>query len=200
MTLICRAIVRVYLHNTADPPVEDLPLMLTISSVYADHAYHFFLHISDTSPTYLQFLIVPCYYIICFGCLMGFTMHFYIIFGTNLLTGGPVQIVVFLPISVFHRKGISNRLQTEWNLWESYFLNKRNPGELEWTSRKKRGDHAAGRHAQGGRRAPLPRGFLVGCLMSTPSPLDHVCSENHVPEGFIPFGLRLISFSFETLK
>ena len=27
--------------------------------------------------------------------IMGFTLHFYIIFGTNLLTGGPVQIVVF---------------------------------------------------------------------------------------------------------
>ena len=26
---------------------------------------------------------------------MGFTMHFYIIFGTNLLTGGSVQIAVF---------------------------------------------------------------------------------------------------------
>ena len=35
---------------------------------------------------------------------MGFTKHFYIIFGTNLLTGGPAQIVVFLPISVFRRK------------------------------------------------------------------------------------------------
>ena len=35
---------------------------------------------------------------------MGFTSHFYIIFGTNLLTGGPSQIVGFLPISVFRRK------------------------------------------------------------------------------------------------
>ena len=26
--------------------------------------------------------------------LMGFILHFYIIFGTNLLTGGPTQIVV----------------------------------------------------------------------------------------------------------
>ena len=26
---------------------------------------------------------------------MGFTMHFYFIFGTNLLTEGPVQIAVF---------------------------------------------------------------------------------------------------------
>ena len=36
---------------------------------------------------------------------------------------------------------------------------------------------------------------LVDCLTQGPSPLDHVCSENHVPEGFIPFGLRLYSFS-----
>ena len=35
---------------------------------------------------------------------MGFTLHFYIIFGTNLLTGGPTHIAVFLPISVFRRK------------------------------------------------------------------------------------------------
>ena len=39
---------------------------------------------------------------------MGFNMLFYIIFGTNLLTGGPVPVAVFLPISVFGRKGISN--------------------------------------------------------------------------------------------
>ena len=38
---------------------------------------------------------------------MGFNIPFYIIFGTNLLTKGPVQIAVFLPISVFRRKGIS---------------------------------------------------------------------------------------------
>ena len=35
---------------------------------------------------------------------MGFTLHFYIIFGTNLLTGGPARIAVFLPISVFVEK------------------------------------------------------------------------------------------------
>src|SRR6187401_78146 len=42
---------------------------------------------------------------------MGFIIHFYIYFGTNLLTQGPVQIAVFLPISVFRRKGISNGVQ-----------------------------------------------------------------------------------------
>ena len=36
-----------------------------------------------------------CYYIMHLGCLMGFILHFYIIFGTNLLTGGPAHIVVF---------------------------------------------------------------------------------------------------------
>ena len=36
--------------------------------------------------------------------IMGFTKHFYIIFGTNLLTGGPTHIVVFVPISLFEEK------------------------------------------------------------------------------------------------
>ena len=67
---------------------------------------------------------------------MGFNMHFYIIFGTILLTGGPVPVAVFLPISVFHRKGISNGIQTERNLREDLFWNKHNPGDLEWRSRK----------------------------------------------------------------
>ena len=52
----------------------------------------------------------------------------------------------------------------------------------------------------GGRRASLPRGLLVCFLTSTPSPLDHVCSKNHAPEGFVPFGLRLIFLFCETLK
>ena len=42
---------------------------------------------------------------------MGFIIHIYIIFGTNLLTQGPVQIAVFLPISVFRRKRITNGVQ-----------------------------------------------------------------------------------------
>ena len=37
--------------------------------------------------------------------LMGFTKHFYIIFGTNLLTGGPAQIAVFCLFQCFAEKG-----------------------------------------------------------------------------------------------
>ena len=35
---------------------------------------------------------------------MGFIIHFYIIFGTNLLTGGPGQIVVFCLFHSFAEK------------------------------------------------------------------------------------------------
>ena len=88
-------------------------------------------------------------------------MLFYIIFGTNLLTGDPVPVVVFLPISVFRRKAISNRIQTERNLREDLSWNKRNPGDLEWNSETQRGGHEAGGRAQGGRRAAHPHGPLV---------------------------------------
>ena len=53
---------------------------------------------------------------------------------------------------------------------------------------------------EGGGRASLPRGRLVASLTSTPSLLDCVCSKNGSPEGFIPFGLRLIFLFCETLK
>ena len=76
--------------------------------------------------------------------LMRFILHFYIIFGTNLLTGGPAQIAVFLPISVFRGKGISNGVQTERNQRECCFCNKHDPGDLEWTSRNNHGGHEAG--------------------------------------------------------
>ena len=72
---------------------------------------------------------------------MGFKMLFYITFGTNLLTGGPVPVSVFLPILEFCRKRISNGVQTEWNLRERDFWNERDPEDLDPTSRKQRGDH-----------------------------------------------------------
>ena len=72
-------------------------------------------------------------------------------------------------------------------------------GEGGWSG-ELRGAHEGGGRAQGGRRASLPRDLLAPLLMSIPSPLDHVCSKNNSPEGFIPFGLRFIFLFFETLK
>ena len=106
-----------------------------------------------------------------FWMFMGFTLHIYIIFGTNLLTGGPARIVVFLPILVFRRKGISNGVQTEWNLQERDFWNKRDPGDLEWTSRNKRGGHEAG-------GVPIPLG-MHSTLMG-PSLLHRPTSSSYI--------------------
>ena len=41
------------------------------------------------------------------------------------------------------------------------FWNKRNPGDLEWTSSSKRGGHEGARRALGGWACPHPRGPLV---------------------------------------
>ena len=47
---------------------------------------------------------------------MGFTLHFYIIFGTNLLTGGPAQIAVFCLFQCFTEKDY----QTEFKRDETF--------------------------------------------------------------------------------
>ena len=65
---------------------------------------------------------------------------------------------------------------------------------------EQQGAHEGGGRALGGGRAPLPRGLLFCFLTYGPSLLDHILPKNHVPEGFIPFGLRLIFLFCETLK
>ena len=86
-------------------------------------------------------------YYLLFWAILGFIFHFYITFGTNLLTGGPTQICCFLPISVFGRKGISNGVETEWNLWERDFRNEHDPEDLDPTSSNQRGRHEVGGRA-----------------------------------------------------
>ena len=61
---------------------------------------------------------------------MGFIIHFYIIFGTNLLTGGPTQICCFMPILVLRGKGILDGVKTERNQLEKLFLEEKQPDGL----------------------------------------------------------------------
>ena len=82
-----------------------------------------------------------------FGCLMGFIIHFYIIFGTNLLTKGPVQIAVFCPFQCFGEKEYQTESKQNETFRRVIFWNKHDPGDLEWVSRKKRGGHEAGGRA-----------------------------------------------------
>ena len=123
---------------------------------------------------YVSNVSIICYcsmlYYIMFWTLLGFIIHFYIIFGTNLLTGGPAQNCCFLPISVSCRKRISNGVQTEWNLRERDFLNRYDPGDLDPPLRKDGGGH------EGGGRAPLGR---APCLVG-PSKLHQRTSSSYI--------------------
>ena len=97
-------------------------------------------------------------YYLLFWTLLGFIIHFYIIFGTNLLTGGPAQNCCFLPISVFRVNRISNGVQTEWNLRERDFRNEHDPEDLDPTSRHQPGGHEVGGHGYPPGCALHPRG------------------------------------------
>ena len=97
-------------------------------------------------------------YYLLFWTLLGFIIHFYIIFETNLLTGGPAQNCYFLPVLGFRRKGISNGVQTEWNLRERNFLTEHDPGDLDPTSSNQQGNHEVGGARLPPRRALHPRG------------------------------------------
>ena len=73
---------------------------------------------------------------------MGFIIHFYIIFGTNLLTQGPVQIDVFLPISVFHRKGISDGMKPSGELFLEQTWSRGLGVDVKKSTRRPRGREA----------------------------------------------------------
>ena len=66
--------------------------------------------------------------------LMGLFIHFYIIFGTNLLTGGPSQNCCFLPILGFEEK----EYQTESKRNETFgnVIFRTNKIQETWTLRQ----------------------------------------------------------------
>ena len=83
---------------------------------------------------------------------MGFVIHFYIIFGTNLLTGGPTQIAAFLPISVFRRKRIS--MESKWNETFGSMIFGTNMIQRTWSGRQAINEEAT---RQGARLPPWAR-------------------------------------------
>ena len=139
-----------------------------------------------------------CYLL--FWEILGFIIHFYIIFGTNLLTGGPAQNSCFCLFQCFEEKEYQTESKQNETNWRSYLWKESYQKSFECTSGKKGGSHEGGGRAHPPRARPLPRGSLVPFLTCTPSRLDHVFSKKITPEGFSPFGLRLIFLFFETLK
>ena len=103
-----------------------------------------------------------CYLL--FWAILGFIIHFYSTFGTNLLTGGPAQICCFMPISVFRRKGISNGVETERNQLEKLFWKESYRIDLDPTSGELRAAHEGG-------GAPNPLGRAPCLVPSSLLPL-----------------------------
>jgi len=140
-------------------------------------------------------------YYLLFWTILGFIFHFYITFGTNLLTGGPAQICCFMPISVFWRKGISDGVETERNQLEKLFLEGKQPGRLGVHVKKET------RKARG--RGAHPRGLSAPPTLVSTSRISRRALQVHrvaflpkitSPVDFVPFWLRLIFLFLETLK
>ena len=79
------------------------------------------------SPTYLQFLIVPCYYIINLGCFICIIMLFYIIFWTNLLTQ---CWLLFSLVFVFYKKINTRWSQNGTKLFDDFSWTRRHLGSF----------------------------------------------------------------------
>ena len=82
---------------------------------------------------------------------MGFILHIYLIFGTNLLTEGPARMDVFLPISVFRRKRISKESKRN-KIFENMIFGT-NMIQRTWSARQEAIEE--GRRVEG---APFPSG------------------------------------------
>ena len=70
-------------------------------------------------------------YYLLFWAIFGFIFHFYIIFGTNLLTGGPTQNCYFLPFSVFEET--EYQTESKWNETFGNVIFSPNVIEETWT-------------------------------------------------------------------
>ena len=104
--------------------------------------------------------------------LMGFILHFYIIFGTNLLTGGPAQIVVFCLFSVSQKKNIKrspNGMKPSGELFLEQTQCRRLGVDVKKQSRRPRGR---------GRTHPLgaPSTLVGPSLLHRPTSSSYICS------------------------
>ena len=89
-------------------------------------------------------------YYILFWSLMGFIIHFYITFGTNLLTGGPAQNCCFCLFQSFAEKEYQTESKRNETFWNVIFGT--NMIQRTWSGRQERSEEAT---RQEGEPAPL---------------------------------------------
>ena len=106
-----------------------------------------------------------------FWMLMGFILHFCIIFGTNLLTGGPTQIVVFCLFQCFAEK----EYQTESKRNETFgsLIFGTNVIQRTWSGCQETNDEFT---RQGG----APSTLVGPPLLHRPTSSSYICS--HTPK------------------
>ena len=83
-------------------------------------------------------------YYLLFWTLLGFIIHFYIIFGTNLLTGGLAQNCCFCLFQCFKEKEYETESKRNEINWRSYFWKESYWMDLDPTSGAKGGAHEGG--------------------------------------------------------
>ena len=117
-----------------------------------------------------------CYYILCFGCLMGFTIHFYITFGTNLLTGGPAQNCCFFAFFSISKKRNIKRSSNGMKPLGAIFLEQTQSRRLEVEAKKET------RRPRGRRARPHPRGQPGTLLVQLRYSMGFFWSKNKLSE------------------
>ena len=98
---------------------------------------------------------------------MGFILHFYIIFGTNLLTGGPAQIAVFCLFQCFEET--EYQMESKRNETFGRVIFGKKAIRETWSARQGINEEST---RQGARLHP--RGRLPSFLTEGPSLLDHI--------------------------
>ena len=95
---------------------------------------------------------------------MGFNMLFYMIFGTNLLTEGPVQIVFFCLFQCFAEKEYQTKSKRDETFGRVIFG--KNVIQRTWSGCQERSEEAT---RQGGTPAPRKRPHPRGPLAAPPT-------------------------------
>ena len=95
---------------------------------------------------------------------MGFIIHFYIIFGTNLLTGGPTQIAVFCLYQCFAEK--EHQTESKRNETFGNVIFGTNVTHRTWSGRQETNKEAT---RQGARLPPGHAVHLRGPLVAPPT-------------------------------
>ena len=92
-------------------------------------------------------------YYLLFWMFMGFIIHCYIIFGTNLLTQSPVPVSVFLCFLVLQKRN-TKRSPIDVPIFDDFLWTRRSPQSIGDGPEESRGHHESGGHALPPGRAP----------------------------------------------